>query len=130
MQSQIPKNDDKYHWTNHVVGKLRYYGLSASLVKRIIRFPERIEEGIADGTTAVMRSAGSVKSPQEIWVMYQIKGLEPKNIQGTENLKTFLAKNASSKKIIISAWRYPGVTEPNQPIFIPDDVLQELQELL
>ena len=33
---------------------------------------------------------------------------------------------APQKKIkIISAWRYPGVTEPGKPIPVPDDVLME-----
>src|SRR3989344_1233977 len=84
-----PKNDGKYYWTNHVKDKMRYYRISESLVKRVVRFPKRIEEGIAPGTTAVMvpRLIGSRKvekpsaswrtkfggrrsNQEEVWVMY------------------------------------------------------------
>ena len=30
-----PKNDDKFYWTRHVADKMRYYGISESLIKRI-----------------------------------------------------------------------------------------------
>ena len=66
-----PKNDDKFYWTRHVADKMRYYGISESLIKRIIRYPKRLEEGVAPDTFAGMMPAGSVKRPQEIWVMYK-----------------------------------------------------------
>ena len=71
LNFKLPENDSKYEWTNHVKEKMVYYGISLSLIKRIVRFPKRKEEGIAPGTTAVMQSAGSKKRPQEIWVMYK-----------------------------------------------------------
>jgi len=43
-----------------------FYGLSESLVKRILRFPKRTEEGIAPNTLAVMKTAGSKKNPYEL----------------------------------------------------------------
>ncbi|MDD3156533.1 MAG: hypothetical protein PHP14_04045 [Candidatus Pacebacteria bacterium] len=67
------KNDGKYYWTNHVKDKMAYYGLSDSLVKRILRFPKRTEEGIAPDTIAVMKPMGSKKNPYEAWVMYQVR---------------------------------------------------------
>ncbi len=111
-----PKNDDKYTWTNHVVGKMAYYHISESLVKRVVRFPKRIEKGIAPGTTACMQPAGSKKHPTEIWVMY---------VEKDQALKVGLA----SKKKIISAWRYPGVSKVGEPIPIPEEILDALQEL-
>jgi len=60
------KNDSKYYWTNHVREKMIFYGLSDSLIKRIIRFPERIEEGIAPDTIASVKTAGSKKNQYEI----------------------------------------------------------------
>ncbi|MFA5230070.1 MAG: hypothetical protein WC422_01295 [Candidatus Paceibacterota bacterium] len=53
--------------------KIKFYGLSDSLIKRVIRFPERTEEGIAPDTIASLKTAGSKKNQYEIWVMYQIR---------------------------------------------------------
>ncbi len=96
MQFKLPKSD-KYHWTRHSLYKMRQYGLSPQRVTRVIRNPERTEEGIVPKTIAVMQpasvrhrrtSAGkpapfrskqvSTNKPtvrswsQEIWVMYQL----------------------------------------------------------
>ena len=108
MQYRPPKNDHKYEWTNHVQQKMLYYAISESLIKRITRFPERTEEGIAPKTVAVMKPTSSKK--QEIWVMYvQIN---------------------DTKKRIISAWRYPGVSPIGKKIPIPDEILQELEGMI
>ncbi len=104
-----PKNDDKYAWTNHVVGKMVYYRISESLVKRVVRFPKRVETGIAPNTIACMQSTGSKKRPSEVWTMYQSVG--------------------DKKKKIISTWRYPGVSKVGEPIPIPEEILNELTEL-
>ena len=112
-----PKNDDKFYWTRHVADKMRYYGISESLIKRIIRYPKRLEEGVAPDTFAGMTPAGSPKRPQEIWVMYQ------KNAKR----KTKSEKLLSGKIIIISAWRYPGISPVREKIPIPQDVLGEIE---
>lgn len=78
-------------WTRHSKEKMRFYNLSESRVKRILRAPKRIEEGVAPDTVAMMQVAGTPKNPYEIWVM-------------VENEKT--------QKKIISAWRYPGQSKP------------------
>ena len=106
MKFNLPKDDDRYHWTNHVKGKMLQYRLSESLIKRIIRFPKRVEEGIAPSTIAVMVTTAS-KKPSEMWVMY---------------------KKDRYKKVIISAWRYPGVSPVGKKITIPNDVMEELQK--
>lgn len=92
MQFKIPKNTDKYHWTLHSIEKMNYYRLSAQRVLRVIKNPQRVEEGIVEKTIAVMQPAstrgslltrGGPSSTQrgkngkktwssEIWVMYQI----------------------------------------------------------
>lgn len=92
---------------------MRYYGISESLIKRIIRFPKRTEEGIAPGTTAVMQPGSNKKKPTEIWVMFQEIGE-----------KTF---TAPAKVRIISAWRYPGISPLGKKIQIPDDVMMDLE---
>ena len=53
-----------------------------------------------------MQSAGH-KRAYEVWVMYQKK----------------------PKTIVISAWRYPGISPVRSAIPIPEDVLAELIEL-
>ncbi len=115
-----PKNDDKFYWTRHVADKMRYYGISESLIKRIIRYPKRLEEGVAPDTFAGMTPAGSAKRPQEIWVMYA-KKLKVKS----EKLKV-----SKSRIIVISAWRYPGKSPVRGQIPIPKDIIGEIEKVL
>jgi hypothetical protein len=96
---------------------MRYYGISESLIKRIIRFPARKEEGIAPGTVAVMQSGTNKKKPSEIWVMFT----EAKKIK-----KQFTAP----KRKIVSAWRYPGISPIGKKIPIPDEIAQELGNMI
>ncbi|OGN34129.1 MAG: hypothetical protein A3I39_00360 [Candidatus Yanofskybacteria bacterium RIFCSPLOWO2_02_FULL_47_9b] len=103
-----PKNDGKYHWTNHVVRKMMHYGLSGDRVKRIMRSPTRSEKGIAPDTIAVMQPTGSKAKPTEVWVMYAKKKV---------------------KKVVITAWRYPGVSKVREEIPIPADILAELKNI-
>ncbi len=104
----------KYQWTRHAQGKIRYYGLSESRIRRVIKTPLRREEGIAEGTQAAMQPSsykqknGKRTWNQEIWVMYQTK--------------------KDNTIVIISAWRYPGKTKPSQPL--PDMMVQEIEEAL
>ena len=106
MNFESLKKDTKYHWTNHVIRKMLFYGLSPDRVKRVIRAPKRVEEGIAEHTIGVMYPSTNIKKPTEVWVMYQKKG---------------------NKKIIISAWRYPGISPIGKKIAIPQDILEELK---
>ncbi|MBX4211753.1 MAG: hypothetical protein KW806_03130 [Candidatus Yanofskybacteria bacterium] len=116
MQSNPPKDNEKYHWTQHVGRKMIHYGLSSSRVLRVIRAPERAEEGVAPGTVAVMQTAGSKAKPWEVWVMYreEIK----------KKTKDLLHPN---KKVIITAWRYPGVSPVREKIPIPSEIVAELE---
>lgn len=107
MKFNFPKNDSKYHWTRHCVRKMLFYGLTADRVKRIIRNPNRVENGVAENTIAVMASGSNKKKPSEAWTMYRQKG---------------------SKTIIISAWRYPGISPVGKHIPIPADILAELKD--
>jgi hypothetical protein len=84
-----------------------FYGLTADRVKRIIRSPKRVESGVVKNTIAVMAPGLNKKKPSEVWTMYQQKG---------------------SIKILISAWRYPGVSPVGKQIPIPADILAELKE--
>lgn len=98
-----------FTWTKHSQAKIKQYMLSESRVKRVIRNPLRVEKGIAPKTLASMQKAGSKKHPYEIWTMYQLaKGQEHNQIK------------------VISAWKYPGVTQPGDPIPIPPDIFEEI----
>ncbi len=104
----FPKDDKKYSWTRHVVGKMQYYRIAESIIKRIIRAPKRVEKGVAKNTIACMLPAGSRKK-QELWVMYQPKG---------------------ARKHIITAWRYPGTSPVRDVLPIPEDILNEIKNII
>ncbi len=128
MQFKPPKDNEKYQWTNHVKEKMVYYGISEGLIKRIVRFPKRKEEGIAPGTTAVMQPTPSKKRPQEIWAMY--KEIRQKAKGKSQNQKAAGLDLDIPKLRIISAWRYPGISPAGKKIPIPDEILQELESVL
>jgi len=119
MQFKPPKNDSKYRWTEHVKDKMRYYGISESLIKRIVRHPARIEDGIAPGTAASMQRGTNKKKPQEIWVMFKEAKSAKRKAQSEIPIP--------SKKIIISAWRYPGVSPLGKKVPIPEEIMSELE---
>lgn len=127
-----PKNDSRYEWTQHAWMKMQYYGMSEGRIKRIVRFPTRIEEGIADDTVAVMQPADS-KNYQELWVMYTLTNsrkptTDNKQKKGAlDNVAEFLG-NSGKKIRIITVWRYPGKSPARDPI--PEDVLLEIKNLL
>ena len=106
------------HWTEHSKIKMRQYGLSKSKLIKLLYKPERKEEGIVLGSTALMQTNTLYSSrtanisfgtrrkiPGEIWLMYQ---------------------DIKNERKIISAWRYPGVSKPGDSIPIPKDIYQEL----
>lgn len=102
----------RLHWTEHAKLKMRQYRLSKQKLMQLLYRPERREQGIALGTTAVMRSNKGYQKPTmakagrgEIWLMY---------------------KDAQGMRKIISAWRYPGVSKPGGEIPMPEDIKREL----
>lgn len=126
MYFKKPENNDKYFWTNHSIAKMMHYGLTPQRVVRVIRNPERIEEGIAEDTIAVMQPVSKRKGENgkktwksEIWAMYQVNKKD-KNTNSHNLLKR-------SKIRIISAWKYPGVTSKESTL--PERIIQELSEM-
>jgi len=115
----------KLEWTQHSQIKMKQYGLSKQKLFGILSRPERKEQGIVPGTTAVMKTnkiffkAKKVtvkeawqkpkRAPGEIWLMYK-------------DLKVGMLPTRK----IISAWRYPGISKPGESIPIPDDIKREL----
>ncbi len=107
----------KFHWTNHIIEKMKYYRISPSMIRRVIRFPERVEEGIVKNTIASMKVNKLKKKREEIWVMYQRK---------IKNKKSKIKNN--NKLILITAWRYPGKSPERNPI--PKEIVEEIKEIL
>ena len=112
MFNQKPKSSDRYRWTMHIGRKMQYYGLTPSRVLRIVRAPERTEDGVADGTIAGMQKSGTKAKPNEIWAMWRYEA--PKSL-------------LNKKTVIITAWRYPGVSPVRGKAPIPSEILAELE---
>ena len=110
MRLKLPE-ERKVYWTQHSKMKMRQYRFSEKRVLKIFRKPDRIEEGIAEGTIAAMQKTGTKRKPTEAWLMYVILK-KPKGIK------------------IISAWRYLGVTPAGERPVIPPDTLEELGNIL
>jgi hypothetical protein len=87
-----------------------------------MRTPTRSEKGIAPDTIAVMQPAGSKAKPTEVWVMYATKKTQKPKIK-TYNFEL------GPKKVIITAWRYPGISKVRDEIPIPADILAELKNI-
>ena len=127
MQFKLPKDDPKYRWTNHVIRKMMHYGLSPDRVKRVIRAPKRMEVGIAENTKAAMQPTGSAKNPSEVWVMWA------ERLPGQGGQKATKAPGRAGnplqtvQKVIITAWRYPGISPVRDEIPIPATILAELK---
>ena len=124
-----PKSDSKYTWTSHAWMKMQYYGISEQRIKRIVRFPARTEEGIAENTIAAMQPAGA-KGQQELWVMYKIvDGKKSENNSHDKTEKSIANYFLPSKKIkVITTWRYPGQSTKRDPI--PAEILAEIRGLI
>lgn len=137
-----------YIWTNHAREKMRFYRLTESRIKRIIRHPRRVEEGILEGAVACMQPANSSnlgearpggrpaegKNYSEIWVMYVIEKSKVKAQNSKvaahripEKFTRILESNQGKIKII-TAWRYPGKSPERDPV--PEEVLSEIRNLL
>jgi len=107
MYLKANKTKERIFWTSHSRFKMRQYRLSEKRVLRVLRKPDRREEGIVPGTIAQMQTTGTKKNSTEIWLMY------------------FILKRPKGIKII-SAWRYPGRTPAGQRPIIPEDTILEL----
>ena len=103
----IENKERKIIWTKHSKVKLKQYNFSEKRALRIFRKPDRIEEGIAEGTVAAMEIIGTKKRPAEAWIMYVILK-KPKGIK------------------VVSTWKYPGRTPKGERPTIPQDTLEEL----
>jgi len=106
MEIKFSKTSSNFIWTAHAKDKMDYYRLSPSRVLRVFRHPERVEEGVAPKTVAVMQPL-TPKHTSEIWLMYQ---------KGKNGIIT-----------IITAWRYPGKSPSRGTIPIPEEIKKYLR---
>ena len=138
-----------YYWTQHAKAKMAYYKLSESRVRRVIKSPLRVEEGIAPDTVAYMQPVsyktknGQKTWNQELWVMVaagankqhitdnlqqekDVKANNKSKVESSKQDSKFKIRNSSVR--IISAWRYPGMTKPQASL--PKAILDEIREAL
>ena len=134
LLKKLPR-EEKVFWTKHSQMKMRQYRFSEKRVLRILRKPDRKEEGIAEGTIAAMQITGTKKHPTEAWTMYVIVKSKIKSrvlqSRARREMRRSLSDHQKSKIIkIISAWRYPGRTPVGERPIIPEDTLEELENIL
>ena len=110
---------------------MRQYGLSKSKLFSILRSPERKEQGIAPGTTAVMKTnptSQKLRGTSKILGDNQKKLALPKPLRRRAPGEIWLMyRDAKDFRKIISAWRYPGISKPGEEIPIPEDIRLELE---
>lgn len=86
---------------------MKFYRLSESRVRRVINNPARVEYGIVPDTIVMMQVVSGSKKKSEIWVMVQ---------------------DEKSRRKVISAWRYPGITKAGEPL--PVAIIKEIKGIL
>ena len=65
MQFKVPKNTEKYEWTQHAIVKMKQYGLTAQRILRVVKNPQRVEEGIVKNTIAVMQPTSLARKTEK-----------------------------------------------------------------
>mgnify|MGYP001570257464 CR=1 FL=1 len=128
---KFPKNDKNFRWTQHIKDKMLFYGLSEQKLKTVLKNPKRKEEGVAEGTLAVMMRNDTPKRKQEIWLMYALGGSGGSKfgVQSSKHSDKSNASNSSNAKVMISAWRYPGQSKPGKQLPISDELLEEIKKV-
>jgi hypothetical protein len=127
-----PKDNERFRWTAHVVRKMTHYRLTPARVMRIVRAPERTETGVAPGTFAGMQRTGTKEKPTELWAMWRTERKKGNaRVPESDSVDSRFALSASllsrERLVIITAWRYPGVSPIRDEIPIPSDVMAELE---
>lgn len=129
----FPKDTAQLSWTRHIKNKMVFYHLSAAQILRIFNKPDRREEGVAPETIAAMQRKKSVGAKQarseEIWIMYRVNAANTKERVAKSDRPQPLAYGSAlrrSRVVMISAWRYPGVTKAGDRPPIPESILEEL----
>ena len=110
--------NDKFLWTRHAWDKMRFYRLTESRLKRIIRHPARTEEAVLEGAVACMQpafasatadkpvfvsaAAGKLsKKYSEIWVMYVLVKDAASRQFSSDPRKNSPARNFSPRSVAL-----------------------------
>lgn len=98
---------------------MRHYRLTPQRIKRIIRYPARLEQGVAEGAIAVMQPARG-----------EGRKSFSTRVSGRERYSEIWAMYAPMRQGIrvITTWRYPGRSPLRDPV--PQEILREIQALL
>ena len=128
MLFKFPKDDKFFLWTRHIKDKMLFYRISEQKIKTILKSPDRKEEGIAPNTNAVMKRNDTPKRKEEIWIMYTDSTNSKLQNANRKKSSRYTLMASGSKKIMISAWRYPGKSKPGKEIPIPIDILNEIEK--
>lgn len=95
MDIKAIKNTREFFWTNHSKYKLLQYGISPTIVKKVIRRPERIEDGIAPETVAVMMRKDTKKTERSLGDVS--KKERRKNVKNKNNFYLDLSGSESNR---------------------------------
>lgn len=100
---------------------MSYYRLSPARVRRVLATPTRVEEGVAPKTIAMMQPASLKIAPGRgrfgaVARRYGVAkavamGPAGKEAKWTQEIWVMVQDSGTRRKVI-SAWRYPGVTKP------------------
>ncbi len=111
MNFRFPEDDRQFTWTRHIKNKMLFYGLSEQRVRGVFKSPARLVEGVAEDTIAAMKPNSTKSRREEVWIMYRAQKVKSKQ---------------APKILMISAWRYPGLSNPEKAVPIPEEVVLEL----
>lgn len=103
-------------WTRHARAKMAFYKLSEQRVRRVLNSPKRIEEGVAPKTVAAMQPASVKLKKVVIPVKAGTHAFQGKLKETWSQEIWVMTEDTKDQKIIISAWRYPGVTKPRSEL--------------
>jgi len=138
---KFPPNDARFSWTSHIKNKMVFYHISPNEIKTIFSRPDRVEEGIAEGTIGAMRikkTQSKEKPETEVWIMYKTNIAPSSSRASSPSLRasspSLRAKrsnlNLKARITMISTWRYPGRTKPGERPNIPLDILEALEKFI
>ena len=127
------KRPKPFYWTAHSRAKMRFYGLSEQRVRRVIHSPKRIEEGIAPTTIAMMQPSIVTSGKRHVvWNKGAKKIVTSEGGVGRDETWKqeiwVMIKEEKARRKIISAWRYPGMTKPGDPL--PPEIMREFRRML
>jgi hypothetical protein len=122
-------------FTKHALHKMAFYRLSEQRVRSVLSAPQRIEEGVAPRTMAMMKPTSVRNIRADTGVLMLQKFNKRRNAipvragihaPSSSHQEAFvlrwsreiwvMVQDAKAERRIISAWRYPGMTKPRDTV--------------